>query len=148
VKKKDQDCTGGFQSFCCKGFKAAPNVGDLGKMAADAAKAAAEAAVEQAALDIAAKVFCRLAVPALLAPLEALEALIPIFGEIADIAEIAATPALIQLCVKGIEKEGKAEFKIFGKKHSLTVRGVHLTYERITDHRSGCQMLTGNDADG
>jgi chitinase len=42
-------------------------------------------------------------------------------GEIADIAEIAATPALIQLCVKSIEKEGKAEFKIFGKKHTLSM---------------------------
>jgi hypothetical protein len=42
-------------------------------------------------------------------------------GEIADIAEIAATPALIQLCVKLIEKEGKAEFKIFGKKHTLSM---------------------------
>jgi chitinase len=30
-------------------------------------------------------------------------------------------PALINLCVKGIEKEGKAEFKVFGKKHSLTM---------------------------
>lgn len=42
-------------------------------------------------------------------------------GWIADAAEIAATPALIQLCVKGIEKEGKAEFKVFGKEHSLTL---------------------------
>src|ERR1700712_2931775 len=40
-------------------------------------------------------------------------------GEILDIAEIAATPAIIQACVKGIEKEGKAEFKVFGKKHTL-----------------------------
>ena len=58
--------------------------------------------------------------PALLAPLELLEDLIPIFGEIADIAEIAATPAIIQGCVKGIEKEGKAEFKVFGKEHTLS----------------------------
>lgn len=58
--------------------------------------------------------------PALLAPLEALEDLIPIFGEIADLVEIAATPAIIEACVKGIEKEGKAEFKVFGKKHTLT----------------------------
>ena len=121
VKKKDQDCTGGLQSFCCKGFKPAPNVGDLAKEAADAAKEAAEAAAEQAALDIAAKAFCRVAVPALLAPLEALEDLIPIVGEILDIAEIAATPALIQACVKGVEKEGKAEFKVFGKEHTLSV---------------------------
>ncbi|KAF2649566.1 glycoside hydrolase family 18 protein, partial [Lophiostoma macrostomum CBS 122681] len=121
VKKKDQTCSGGLQSFCCKGFKAAPNVGDLGKMAADAAKAAAAAAAEQAALDVAAKAFCRIAVPALLAPLELLEDLIPIFGEIADLAEIAATPALIRACVKDVEKEGKAEFKVFGKKHTLSM---------------------------
>jgi chitinase len=121
VKKKDQDCAGGLQSFCCKGFKPALNVGDLGKLAANAAKAAAIAAAEQAALDVAAKAFCRIAVPALLAPLELAEDLIPIVGEILDIAEIAATPALIQLCVKGVEKEGKAEFKVFGKKHTLSV---------------------------
>ena len=56
---------------------AAPDVsGD----AADAAKDAAEAAAEQAALDLAAKAFCRVAVPALLAPLELAEDLIPIIG--------------------------------------------------------------------
>lgn len=87
----------------------------------DAAKAAAEAAAEQAALDIAAKAFCRVAVPALLAPLELLEDLIPIFGEIADLVEIAATPAIIQGCVDGIEKEGKSEFKVFGKEHTLSL---------------------------
>jgi chitinase len=114
VKKKDQNCAGGLQSFCCKGFKPAPNVA--------AALAAAAAAAEQAALDVAAKAFCRVAVPALLAPLELLEDLIPIVGEILDIAEIAATPALIQACVKGVEKEGKAEFKVFGKKHTISVR--------------------------
>lgn len=62
-----------------------------------------------------------MAVPALLAPLELLEDAIPIIGEILDIAEIAATPAIIQGCVKGIEKEGKAEFKVFGKKHTLSM---------------------------
>lgn len=87
----------------------------------DAAKAAAEAAAEQAALDLAAKAFCRVAVPALLGPLELLEDLIPIVGEILDLDEIAATPAIIQGCVKGIEKEGKAEFKVFGKKHTLSM---------------------------
>lgn len=121
IKKKDHTCTGGLQSYCCSGFKLAPHVGDLKKDAEDAAKASAKAAAEQAALDIVAKAFCRVAVPALLLPLEALEALIPIVGEIADIAEIAATPALVQLCVKGIEKEGKAEFKVFGKKHTISV---------------------------
>lgn len=118
-KNGDQTCNGGLQTYCCAGFKPSPSKKSLTDSAEDAAKDAAEAAAEQAALDIAAKVFCPVAVPALLAPLEALEALIPIFGEIADIAEIAATPALIQLCVKGIEKEGKAVFKVFGKEHSL-----------------------------
>jgi chitinase len=42
-------------------------------------------------------------------------------GEILDIAEIAATPSLIQLCVKDVEKEGKAEFKVFGKEHTLSM---------------------------
>ena len=60
--------------------------------------------------------------PALLAPLELLEDLIPIFGEIADAVEIAATPAIIDGCVKGIEKEGSAEFKVFGKKHTLSFK--------------------------
>lgn len=120
-KKGDQTCNGGLQSFCCAGFKAPPTKNELAKDAKDAAKDAAEAAAEQAALDIAAKAFCRVAVPALLAPLELAEDLIPFIGEILDIAEIAATPALIQLCVKGIEKEGKAEFKVFGKKHTLSM---------------------------
>ena len=40
-------------------------------------------------------------------------------GEIADAIEIAATPAIIQACVKGVEKDGQAEFKVFGKKHTL-----------------------------
>ena len=120
-KKGDQTCNGGLQSYCCAGFKAAPSKKELEQDAKDAAKATAEAAAEQAALDVAAKAFCRIAVPALLAPLELLEDLIPIIGELADIAEIAATPAIIQGCVKGIEKEGKAEFKVFGKKHTLSM---------------------------
>ncbi|KAI0418524.1 family 18 glycosyl hydrolase [Xylaria grammica] len=115
-KSGDHTCTGGIQSYCCKGFKPAPSGSDL----LDDATDLAEAAAEQAALDIAAKAFCRLAVPALLAPLELIEAAIPIFGEIADIAEIAATPALIKLCTDEIEKAGKAEFKVFGKKHTLS----------------------------
>ncbi|KAK3692975.1 family 18 glycosyl hydrolase [Podospora appendiculata] len=119
VKKKDQDCTGGLQSFCCKGFKTSPNTGSWGQKAEDVAKALAIAAAEELALDIAAKIFCRVAVPALLAPLEALEALIPFFGEIAILVEIAAIPALIQVCVKGIEKAGKAELKVFGKSHTI-----------------------------
>ncbi|KAF2147914.1 glycoside hydrolase family 18 protein, partial [Myriangium duriaei CBS 260.36] len=118
-KKGDKDCHGGLQSFCCSNFK--PSSSSLEDDLKDAAKAAAEAAAEQAALDLAAKAFCRVAVPALLAPLELLEDLIPIVGEIADAVEIAATPAIIEGCVKGIEKEGKAEFKVFGKKHTLSM---------------------------
>lgn len=118
--KTDHTCNGGKQSYCCKGFKPKYSKAELEKDAKEAAKAAAEAAAEQAALDIAAKAFCRVAVPALLAPLELLEDLIPIIGEILDIAEVAATPAIIQACVKGVEKEGKAEFKVFGKKHTLS----------------------------
>ncbi|RMZ84791.1 hypothetical protein DV737_g979, partial [Chaetothyriales sp. CBS 132003] len=119
-KGGDQTCTGGLQSYCCAGFKPAPSKADLKQKAEDAAKAAAEAAAEQLALDVAAKAFCRIAVPALLAPLELLEDLIPIVGEILDIAEVAATPELINLCVKGVEKEGKAEFKVFGKTRTLS----------------------------
>ncbi|KAI1128608.1 family 18 glycosyl hydrolase [Nemania abortiva] len=119
-KNGDQTCTGGIQSYCCKGFQSAPTKAELEEQAKEKAEEVAEAAAEQAALDIAAKAFCRIAVPALLAPLELIEAAIPIIGEIADLAELAATPALIQLCTKGIEKEGKAVFKVFGKEHSIT----------------------------
>lgn len=119
--KKDQTCNGGLQSYCCAGFKPAPTKAQLEKQAADNAKAAAEAAAANAALDLAAKAFCRVAVPALLAPLELLEDAIPIIGEIADLVEIAATPAIIKACEKGVEKEGKAEFKVFGKKHTLDI---------------------------
>ncbi|KAM0798075.1 glycoside hydrolase superfamily [Usnea florida] len=121
IGKKGQTCNGGLQSYCCAGFSPPPSKSQLEQEAADAAKNAAEAAAQQAALDLAAKAFCRFAVPALLAPLEAVEDLIPIFGEIADGIEIALTPAIIEGCVKGIEKEGKAEFKVFGKKHTLSL---------------------------
>ncbi|MCJ1307824.1 hypothetical protein MMC25_001472 [Agyrium rufum] len=119
-KTGDYTCNGGLQSYCCSGFKAASGKSQLAQQVENAAKEAAEAAAEQAALDLAAKAFCRIAVPALLAPLELLEDIIPIFGEIADIAEIAATPELINLCTNEIEKEGKAEFKVFGKEHTLS----------------------------
>lgn len=118
--KEDQTCNGGLQSYCCGDYHPGPTLSQLADEAKDAAEDAAEAAAEQLALDVAAKAFCRVAVPALLAPLELAEDLIPIVGEILDIAEIAATPALIQGCVKGVEKEGKAEFKVFGKEHSLS----------------------------
>jgi chitinase len=78
--KKDQTCSGGLQSYCCAGFKPPPTLNQIAGKAADAAKDAAEAAAEQAALDVAAKAFCRVAVPALLAPLELAEDLIPIIG--------------------------------------------------------------------
>lgn len=120
-KKESQTCNGGLQSYCCAGFKSGLSKDQLEHDAGDFAKEAAEAAAAQAALDIAAKAFCRIAVPALLAPLELLEDLIPIAGEIADAIEVAATPAIIEGCVKGIEKEGKAEFKVFGKKHTLDI---------------------------
>lgn len=42
-------------------------------------------------------------------------------GEIADGIEIALTPEIIEGCVKGIEKEGNAELKVFGKKHTLSI---------------------------
>ena len=142
TKKGDKDCHGGLQSYCCAGFK--PASSSLKQDLEDAAKAAAEAAAEQAALDIAAKAFCRIAVPALLAPLELLEDLIPIVGEIADAVEIAATPAIIEGCVKGIEKEGQAEFKVFGKKHTLkwvilaqTANWTEFTAISLTDTRAG-----------
>lgn len=76
----DYTCSGGQLSYCCAGFKAASQKSTLASDAEDAAKEAAEAAAEQAALDLAAKAFCRVAVPALLAPLELLEDLIPIIG--------------------------------------------------------------------
>ena len=120
-KKESQTCNGGLQSYCCAGFKSGLSKDQLENDAGDFAKAAAEAAAAQAALDIAAKAFCRIAVPALLAPLELAEDLIPVAGEIADAVELAATPAIIEGCVKGIEKEGKAEFKVFGKEHTLDI---------------------------
>ena len=126
-KKKSQTCNGGLQSYCCAGFKPSLTKDQLEQDAGNFAKEAAEAAAAQAALDIAAKAFCRIAVPALLAPLELLEDLIPIAGEIADAIEVAATPAIIEGCVKGIEKEGKAEFKVFGKEHTLDINNPTAT---------------------
>lgn len=77
-----QTCNGGLQSYCCSGFKTPPTKSDLKQQAADAAKDAAEAAAEQLALDIAAKAFCRVAVPVPLAPLELIEDLIPFVGKL------------------------------------------------------------------
>ena len=78
----DYTCNGGQLSYCCSGFKAASAKSTLASDAENAAEQVAEAAAEQAALDLAAKAFCRVAVPALLAPLELLEDLIPIIGKL------------------------------------------------------------------
>jgi chitinase len=86
-----QACTGSTQSYCCKGFTPVPSGSDLKTEAEDAAKAAAEALAEQTALDIAAKAFCRLAVPALLAPLELLEDVIPFIGRLKFLFNISAS---------------------------------------------------------
>ncbi|KAL9622394.1 MAG: hypothetical protein Q9160_003238 [Pyrenula sp. 1 TL-2023] len=119
--KGDQTCNGGLQSYCCACSKPPSSKDKLIDGAKDVAKEAAKAAAEQTVLDLAAKAFCRVAVPALLAPPELAEDLIPFVGEALGIAEIAATPALIQACVKGVEKEGKAEIKAFGKTHTLSM---------------------------
>jgi len=58
---------------------------------------------------------------------------LPSAGEIADVAELAATPALIDLCTKEVEKEGKAELKIFGKEH--TISGFNKPTEKPSDTR-------------
>lgn len=131
----DYTCNGGLQSYCCSRFSTPPTKSQLAAKAkasassaaaaaaseaAEAAEEAAEALAEQAAIDLAAKAFCRIAVPALLAPLELLEDLIPIVGEILDLVEIAATPALITACTDAIEKEGSAEVKVFGKEHTIS----------------------------
>ncbi|KAI0467970.1 glycosyl hydrolases family 18-domain-containing protein [Xylaria cf. heliscus] len=142
---KEQTCNGGLQSYCCSGFKAPPAINDVTGQVADAAKDAAEAAAEQLALDVAAKAFCRVAVPALLAPLELAEDLIPIIGEILDIAEIAATPALINVCVKGVEKEGKAEFKVFGKEHTLSFDKPKTTAKSRPPSSSHSKESTSSD---
>lgn len=83
-KDGDQTCTGGIQSYCCKDFKSAPTKEELEEEAKEKAADLAEQAAEQAALDIAAKAFCRIAIPALLAPLELIEAAIPIIGKSND----------------------------------------------------------------
>lgn len=59
-------------------------------------------------------------------------------GQILDIAEVVATPLIIEGCVKGIEKEGKAEFKVFGKKHTLSM-GMICMYLHKTNLANGCK---------
>lgn len=68
-------------------------------------------------------------------------------GEILDIAEVAATPALINLCTKEIEKSGKAEFKVFGKKHTLSMDKPSATKESRppeSSHTSAKTSSCGN----
>ena len=79
-KSGDQTCNGGLQSYCCAGFKSAPFKAQLKKKAKGTAQSAAEAAAGNAVPDFAAKAFCRIAVPAVLAPIELLEDFIPIVG--------------------------------------------------------------------
>lgn len=81
AKHGDTNCNGGLQSFCCADFRPAPSKAQIEKDGKDALESAAENAAENAALDIAAKAFCRIAVPALLAPLELIEDAIPIIGK-------------------------------------------------------------------
>ena len=59
----DQTCNGGLQSYCGAGFKPASSQDKIKKDATDAAKGAAERVAENGALDLAAKAFCRAAVP-------------------------------------------------------------------------------------
>lgn len=68
-------------------------------------------------------------------------------GEILDIVEIAATPALIDLCVKDVEKEGQAEFKVFGKEHTLSMDKPTATKEdrpSESSHSSASTSSCGN----
>lgn len=70
-------------------------------------------------------------------------------GEILDIAEIAATPALINLCVKDVEKEGQAEFKVFGKEHTLSMDKPTATKESRppeSSHSTAKTSSCGNSA--
>ena len=83
-----------------KGFTPAPSGSDPKIQAEDAAKAAAEAVAEQAALDIATKAFCRLAVPALNAPLELLEDVIPFISKFNLLFNLAASVSL-SLSIQG-----------------------------------------------
>ncbi len=61
-------------------------------------KDAAEAAAEQLALDVAANAFCRVAVPALLAPLELIEDLIPFIGKFRHANEIISLETQAHIC--------------------------------------------------
>ncbi len=82
----DQTCNGGLQSYRCAGISPPPSESQLEQQAAGTAEDAVEAAAEQVALDMAATGFCRVALPALLAPLELVEDLISIIGKFSSLS--------------------------------------------------------------
>ncbi|CAN9115600.1 unnamed protein product [Alternaria alternata] len=112
---EDQTCSGGTQSYCCDGFKPPIIKEQIEDEAKDKAKELALEAAEAAALDIAAKAFCRIAITAALTPLT----FIPVIGWIIRLAVQAAVPALTQVCAKGIAKAGKSVFKFRGKDYDV-----------------------------
>lgn len=157
-KKLDQSCAGGLQSYCCKGFKPPlppstkesvgqkikdgfDNAGKKIKEGFDDAGKKIKKAFEDfgddvknfaegALLDVASKIACRVAVPALMGAAEAAEAIVPVAGElhghkkpektivsdqrltgkgeIADAGEVAVTPAIVAGCQKGLDRLIKA----------------------------------------
>jgi len=74
---EDQSCTGGTQSYCCAGFKPPITKKQVENEFKDKAKDLALEAAQSAALELAAKAFCRVAITAALTPLT----LIPIVGK-------------------------------------------------------------------
>ncbi|KAI0546598.1 hypothetical protein F4679DRAFT_409115 [Xylaria curta] len=112
---EDQSCTGGTQSYCCAGFKPPITKEQVEDEFKDRAKELAIEAAETAALELAAKAFCRVAITAALTPLT----FIPFVGWIIRLAVQAAVPALANLCAKGIAKAGKSVFKFMGKDYDV-----------------------------
>ncbi|KAK7991331.1 hypothetical protein PG988_000125 [Apiospora saccharicola] len=112
---EDQSCTGGTQSYCCKGFKPPITKEQVKDEFKDRAEDALIDAAESAALELAAKAFCRIAITAALTPLT----FIPFVGWIVRLAIQAAVPALSNLCAKGIAKGGKSVFKFQGKDYDV-----------------------------
>ncbi|KAF5502647.1 Chitotriosidase-1 [Colletotrichum aenigma] len=113
--KEDQSCSGGTQSFCCKGFKGPVSKQQVQEKLEDSAADLAREAAEALAIEVAAKAFCRIAIAAATAPLR----FIPIVGIFISIALQAAMPALVQVCAKGIAKAGKTAFKFNGKNYDV-----------------------------
>ncbi|KAI0206817.1 hypothetical protein F4808DRAFT_466759 [Astrocystis sublimbata] len=112
---EDQSFTGGTQSYCCAGFKPPITKEQVQDEFKDRAKDLAIEAAETAALELAAKAFCRVAITAALTPLT----FIPFVGWIIRLAVQAAVPALANLCAKGISKAGKSVFKFRGKEYDV-----------------------------